>query len=647
MTHVAPAGTDDRIYRLLVEAVVDYAIYLLSPDGRVATWNAGARRIKGYADEEIIGQSFSKFFTEEDRLLGRPEAALEAARRDGRFENEGWRVRKDGTRFWALAVIDVVRDEAGHIIGYAKITRDLTERYTAQQALLESERRFRLLVEGVTDYAIFMLDPEGRVANWNAGARRIKGYEAGEIVGQHFSRFYSKEDRAAGVPQRALAEAEATDRFEAEGWRIRKDGTRFWASVIIDAIRDSGKLVGFAKVTRDITERREAQRALDETRDQLAQSQKLEALGQLTGGVAHDFNNLLQVISSGITLAEKLPTGSTRLSQILREMQNAAARGATLTKQLLAFARRSPLRLEVVDTAKEIEEAVALFGRMLGTDISLDVQVEQDVSAVRIDTAQFEIALLNLAVNARDAMPNGGVLRIKVHNLVLDGNPQGFGGPFVAISVRDNGVGIPEEVLGRIFEPFFTTKPVGKGTGLGLSQVHGFAQQVGGTVTIVSKVEEGTEVTLLLPAVSRAEAARHQPDGNRGENQLTLLPKGLRILVVDDDAAVGRLTARMLEGAGHRPMMTTDPEVALQLVTKGGQFDLVISDVIMPNSMSGVDLAREIRRHRDGLPLLLVSGYAGDSYPAAGEFPVLPKPFTALELSLAIRALLHRKTSVP
>jgi PAS domain S-box-containing protein len=475
MTHVAPAGTDDRIYRLLVEAVVDYAICLLSLDGRVATWNAGARRIKGYADEEIIDQSFSKFFTEEDRHLGRPEAALEAARRDGRFESEGWRVRKDDTRFWALAVIDAVRDETGRMIGYAKITRDLTERFTAQQALLESERRFRLLAEGVTDYAIFMLDPEGRVTNWNAGARRIKGYEAGEIAGQHFSRFYSEEDRAAGVPQRALAEAEATGRFEAEGWRVRKDGTRFWASVIIDTIRDGGKLVGFAKVTRDITERREAQRALDETRDQLAQLQKLEALGQLTGGVAHDFNNLLQVILSGITLAEKLPPGSTRLSQILREMQNAAARGATLTKQLLAFARRSPLRLEVVDTAKGIVEAVALFGRMLGTGISFDVQVEQDVSAVRIDTAQFEIALLNLAVNARDAMPNGGVLQIKAYNLTLDGKSQGFSGPFVAISVRDSGVGIPDEVLGRIFEPFFTTKPVGEGTSLGLSQVHGFA----------------------------------------------------------------------------------------------------------------------------------------------------------------------------
>ena len=642
MTHAAPAGTDNRIYRLLVEAVVDYAIYLLDLDGRITTWNAGAKRIKGYADEEVIGQHFSKFFTEEDRDLGKPEAALEAARRDGRFESEGWRLRKDGTRFWALAVIDVVRDETGRMIGYAKITRDLTERYTAQQALLESERRFRILVEGVTDYAIFMLDPEGRITNWNAGARRIKGYEAAEIVGQHFSRFYSDEDKAAGVPQRALAEAEATGRFEAEGWRIRKDGTRFWASVIIDAIRDGGKLIGFAKVTRDITERREAQRTLDETREQLAQSQKLEALGQLTGGVAHDFNNLLQVISSGVTLAERLPPGSPRLGDILREMQNAAARGADLTKQLLAFARRSPLRTEVVDTAKGIEEAVALFGRMLGSDISLDVQVDEDVSAVLIDTAQFEIALLNLAVNARDAMPNGGVLQIKARNTTLDGKPQGFIGPFVAINVHDSGVGIPEEVLERIFEPFFTTKPVGKGTGLGLSQVHGFAQQVGGTVTIASKVDEGTEVTLLLPAVSRAEAARHHSDANRGESRLPLLPKGLRILIVDDDAAVGRLTAGMLEGAGHRPMTTTDPEVALQLLTSGGQFDLVISDMIMPDSMSGLDLAREVGRHRAGLPVLLVSGYAADGHSAAQGFPVLPKPFTALELSFAIRALLHK-----
>ncbi len=216
-----PLAETDRPYRLLVEAVVDYAIYLIGPDGRIASWNPGARRLKGYEAEEAIGRHYSLFFTEEDRRLGRPEAALETARHHGRFEAEGWRVRKDGSRFWALAVLDAVRGRDGEVVGFAKVTRDMTERREAQQALAESERRFRLLVQGVTDYAIFMLDPEGRVANWNAGARRIKGYGAHEIVGRHFSRFYTEEDRAAGVPDRALGQAREAGRFEAEGWRAR------------------------------------------------------------------------------------------------------------------------------------------------------------------------------------------------------------------------------------------------------------------------------------------------------------------------------------------------------------------------------------------------------------------------------------------
>ncbi|WP_211259589.1 PAS domain-containing protein, partial [Belnapia moabensis] len=286
--------TSDQTYRLLVEAVVDYAIFLLDSEGRVRTWNPGAQRLKGYAPAEIVGQPFSIFFTDEDRRLGRPGAILVAARRDGRTESEGWRVRKDGTRFWALAVLDAVRDRDGQVIGFAKVTRDMTERRAAQQALVQSERRFRLLVHGVTDYAIFMLDPEGRVAEWNSGARRIKGYETREIIGQHFSRFYTEPDRAAAVPQRALEQARTEGRFEAEGWRVRKDGKHFWASVVIEAIHDEdGALVGFAKITRDITERREAQQAADEARERLSEMQRLEALGELVGGVAHNYNNLI------------------------------------------------------------------------------------------------------------------------------------------------------------------------------------------------------------------------------------------------------------------------------------------------------------------------------------------------------------------
>ena len=285
----------DNTHDLLIRNVVDYAIFMLDPQGRVMSWNPGAQQIKGYAPEEIIGEHFSRFYTDEDRAAGMPENALRAGAETGRFAAEGWRVRKDGSRFWAMVVIDAIREESsGALVGFAKITRDMTEHRRAQQEALESERRFRLLVQNVTDYAIFMLDTEGRVANWNAGAARIKGYAASEIVGQHFSTFYTPEDVERGVPKAVLETVRREGRYEAEGWRVRKDGSRFWANVVIDAVRDDdGALVGFAKVTRDLTERREAQLELERSREQLFQAQKMEALGQLTGGLAHDFNNLL------------------------------------------------------------------------------------------------------------------------------------------------------------------------------------------------------------------------------------------------------------------------------------------------------------------------------------------------------------------
>jgi PAS domain S-box-containing protein len=278
----------DDAFRLLVQSIVDYAIYMLDPTGIVTSWNAGAERIKGFQAGEIVGKHFSTFYTPEDREAGKPEQVLETARREGKFEGEGWRVRKDGSRFWASVVVDRINDETGKLVGFAKITRDMTEK----QALMEAERTFRLLVQGVTDYAIFMLDPGGMVTNWNAGAQRIKGYAPEEIVGKHFSTFYTPEDAEAGVPKRALETAREMGRYEAEGWRVRKDGTRFWASVVLDAIRDDdGKLIGFAKITRDMTEKRETQLRLEESREQLFRSQKMEALGQLTGGLAHDFKD--------------------------------------------------------------------------------------------------------------------------------------------------------------------------------------------------------------------------------------------------------------------------------------------------------------------------------------------------------------------
>jgi len=329
---------------VLIQGVVDYAIYMLDLDGLVASWNPGAEKIKGYTEVEILGEHFSRFYTPEDRAAGGPERALRMAIETGRFTAEAWRCRKDGSRFWALVVIDPIYQD-GTLIGFAKITRDMTEQREAQLAAMESERRFRLLVESVTDYAICMLSPEGRVTNWNAGAERIKGYAASEIIGQHFSRFYTDEDIAAGKPEMALATAQRDGHYEAEGWRRRKDGSRYWASAVVDAIYDEGKLIGFAKITRDLTERQDAQHRLDHSRELLFQAQKMEAVGQLTGGLAHDFNNLLTGIIGSLELMKRRMAQG-RIADLERFMtaaQDAASRAAALTHRLLAFARRQTL----------------------------------------------------------------------------------------------------------------------------------------------------------------------------------------------------------------------------------------------------------------------------------------------------------------
>ncbi len=324
-----PLMNEEQRFRLLIDAVVDYAIYMTDPSGIITSWNSGARRFKGYAESEILGQHFSRFYTDQDRAAGLPQRALDTAVQEGRFEGEGWRVRKDGTLFWSHVVIDPIIDsQSGTLLGFAKITRDLTDRKMAEETLKQSEQQFRLLVQSVTDYAIYMLDPQGQVTNWNLGAQRIKGYLPAEAIGQHFSMFYTPEDRDTGEPQRALSIAASEGRFEKKGWRMRKDGTRFMAHVVIDAIRsDTGTLLGFAKITRDITDATQAQQALEQAREALFQSQKLQAIGQLTGGIAHDFNNLLTVILGNLEIVRKRMPNEPKLTQLLDNATQGALRG--------------------------------------------------------------------------------------------------------------------------------------------------------------------------------------------------------------------------------------------------------------------------------------------------------------------------------
>jgi PAS domain S-box-containing protein len=531
--------------------------------------------------------------------------------------------------FWLSLVPFVVR-----WIGQAGITRDMTRQREAQHAFLEAERSFRILVQGVTDYALFMLDPEGRVATWNVGAQRIKGYTPEEIVGEHFSRFYTSEEAAEGVPKRALDTARETGRYEAEGWRVRKDGTRFWASVVIDAIRnEEGELVGFAKITRDMTEKREAQLRLEESREQLFRAQKMEALGQLTGGLAHDFNNLLTAILGACQLAARNLDDPDKLQRMLEGIRGSAQRGAKLTKQLLAFARAQPLEIKQLDLRDFFSEVTTLIRPSLRSNIELVTEISDQLWPVDADAGALELAILNLAFNARDAMKDGGMLRLSAHNEVLKGEPDGLKGEHVVLRVTDSGSGMPREVMDRVFEPFFTTKSFGEGTGLGLSQVFGFAKQIGGTIHVQSEVGKGSVFTLYIPASRGADAAQTRMNG------ATALGK---VLIVEDDSFVAELAADMLGELGFESTIAHSAKEALDRLAGGEKPKLVFSDIIMPGGISGIELATKVRDRFPELPILLTTGYS-EQVAGTHGFPVLQKPYELDALAGALSNVLKRE----
>jgi PAS domain S-box-containing protein len=621
----------DEHFRLLVNAVTDYAIYMLDPAGHVVSWNAGAQRFKGYAPHEIIGRHFSTFYTEEDKAAGIPALALRTAESTGKFEAEGWRLRKDGTRFWAHVVIDPIFSTSGELVGFAKITRDLSERRETEEKLRRTQEEFRLLVQGVTDYGIYMLDPNGRITTWNAGAERIKGYTPEEIVGQHFSRFYTEEDRAAGAPAEALAIAQREGRFEKEGWRVRKDGSRFWASVVVDPIRSAdGTLLGFAKITRDITERRAAEQQLEKTRNALFQAQKMDAIGQLTGGIAHDFNNLLTVVLGSLELIQKRVGADARVSGLIANAVQATQRGATLTQRMLAFARQQDLKPVSVDVPALVDDMTDLMNRALGGSITVTTGFPPNLKPVTVDPNQLEMVLLNLAMNGRDAMPHGGPIAITAREEALaDFNAVGLpAGSYVVLSVADRGAGMDAETLRRATEPFFTTKGVGKGTGLGLSMAHGLAEQSGGRLVLDSTPGEGTTASLWFP-VDRQDGqpgAEAEPSLHRRPASDAPPPRSLSILAIDDDALILLNTIAMLEDGGHRVTAAYSGSEALAALRRGNRFDLVITDYAMPG-MTGAQLIEAMKEEKFDIPIVLATGYAELPSNAIAGVPRISKPF--------------------
>ncbi|MCC6778399.1 MAG: PAS domain S-box protein [Hyphomicrobiales bacterium] len=540
---------------------------------------------------------------------------------------------------WVISACTVLAYLVGHLV--------------RQHGMLRStERHFQILVEGVRDYAIFMLDPTGHITSWNPGAEHIKGYRSEEIIGQHFSRFYTPADRAADVPGHALREAAEKGKYEAENWRVRKDGSTFFASVVIDAIRDrSGRLIGFAKVTRDITERRRAQEQLEEARVRLFQSQKMEAVGQLTGGVAHDFNNLLTIILGNLDIASRhvgsLSGGiADQLKRLLGNARTGAQRAATLTQRLLVFSRRQPLSPKVLDATRFITGAVEFLQRSLGERIHIQAAGSAGLWTIEADPHQLEAALLNLAVNARDAMPDGGKLSLGASNVVVDesysrANPEIAPGQYVVISVTDTGTGMSPETVARAFEPFFTTKEVGQGTGLGLSQVYGFVKQSGGHVKVYSEVGYGTTVKIYLPRFVGVDGAQEAdapaPPG---------ISLGETILVVEDDPDVRSYVVEALRALDYNVLEAGEARAAITAVEqRDGEIDLVLSDVILPGK-NGRELVRELHARWPALRVLYMTGYSRDAIVHQGRLDpgveVIQKPLVHAELADRIRTILER-----
>jgi len=630
--HDALLNSEKR-FELLVTSISDYAIYLLDPDGRIVSWNAGAQRFKGYKSDEVIGQHFSLFLTTEDQAKGTPARILDQAARDGRFESEGLRVRKDGTVFWANIVVDAIYNDEHEVIGFAKITRDITERKAAQDKLQESERRFRLLVQGVTDYAIYMLSPEGIVTNWNLGAERIKGYKADEIIGSHYSKFLTPADLEAGVPTRALHIASVNGRYENEGWRVRKDGSLFRAHVIIDAIRnDEDVLIGYAKITRDITEKHIAEENLAKANAALFQAQKMDAIGNLTGGVAHDFNNLLSVISNGLEIFS-LSNIEAKHAKIVDSMKRAVQRGATLTQQLLSFARQQPLQSEAHDVNELINTFEIMLRKAVGSNIEIHFEFIQQRLPALVDGTRFEASLLNLVVNARDAMPNGGKIHITTRKRILFKNEiQGLSeGDYIEVNVTDGGTGIPKENLDHVLEPFFTTKDIGKGSGLGLSQVFGFVQQSGGNLHIQSEVDIGTSISMFFPAL-------------HDETLLSVPVKEANdiVLIVDDEADLLYATSEVFKALGYDVLQASNGDLALEIIRKEGGIKLLFTDVLMPGSVNGIQLARRVRDSNPELQIILASGYPlpalKEEHGNLDEFLFINKPYSLADIARTIRS---------
>ncbi|HEX3861801.1 MAG TPA: PAS domain S-box protein [Stellaceae bacterium] len=705
---------NERQFRQFIEGVRDYAIIMLDPTGRIISWNAGAERLKGYREAEILGQSMERLYPPETVAAGTPARLLAKAAAEGRCEDEGWRTRKDGTRFFANVVVTALRDEAGELIGFAKVTRDITERREAERRLQAHSERAEALLEAVPD-AVVIVDHNGRIITVNAQTEAVFRYSRAELIGQPVEILIPERLQAAHIAERTayhrapavrqmgagrdllarrsnggefpvdvslsllatpegnliistirdgtqrkaaelalraseeqLKRAENIARIGSAWWEIGS-GTINWSDGLYrvyglsrdtfspsqhslaplihpddrDQFMRDRELTGhglcpppsdyriirpdgtlrrlyreFAPVldgtdipcayiasVQDVTERRQ-------TEEQLRQAQKMEAIGNLTGGMAHDFNNLLGIVIANLDLLRELKGEDADVDELSQEALGAAIRGAELTRRLLAFARQQPLQPRRVDVNELVGGITKLLGRTVGEDVEISLDLATDVWPTVVDPAQLESSLVNLANNSRDAMPSGGRLFVKTANSHLDADYAALyhdvaPGDYVEIQVHDTGTGMSAEIMGRIFEPFYTTKEQGKGTGLGLSMVFGFMKQSGGHINVYSELGLGTTFRLYLPRLAQEEV---------WYSESILVEEALggteSILIVEDNTGLRRVAVRQIGGLGYRVIEAEDANVALELLEREN-VDLMLTDIVMPGGIDGIQLARQ------------------------------------------------------
>ena len=672
MTHTdtpppAPAlqrDSEER-FRLLVESVRDYAIFMLDPTGHVLTWNLGAERFKGYQADEIIGSHFSRFYPPDALARGLPEEELRVASEAGSFEDEGWRVRKDGSMFWANVVITAMRDERGSLVGYAKVTRDLTQRRNHEEALRLSEERFRLLVEGVADYAIFMLDVNGKVASWNVGAQRIKGYAADEIIGQHFSIFYPQDVVDSGWPAHELREATATGRFVDAGWRVRKDGSTFWANVTITAMRDeSGKLLGYAKLTRDLTERRraEAMQLASQERDEILDAERNARMtaqratrvkDEFVATLSHELRTPLSAILGWTqVLLRGQAASATDQRRAIEVIDRNARAQVQLIDDLLDLSRimTGKLRLDLRQVAiiDIVQAAIDSAAPSAATkEIRLISLLDPGRAVVNGDAGRLQQVVWNLLTNAIKFTPRGGQVQVVLQRV----------NSHVELSVSDTGVGIPASFLPQVFERFSqrdgsSTRAHG-GLGLGLAICRQLVELHGGSIRAASPGEGlGATFSVNLPVSImqvESEREREHPTAELSDADALAMPRldGAHVFIVDDEPDARELLLRVLVDQGATVTAFESADAALTALA-ASRPSVIVSDVGMPGT-DGYQMIRTLRASepRDSrIPALALTAFARaeDRKRAlvAGFQAHLAKPFDVAELVLLVAGLVGR-----